>query len=169
MASTVSLTSYRLEVEWLLTWFPIQGNSAIDNQKTRGGTFHYLNTDDPFAAGNGLVHLLGQGPQAPFAFGDALSSNNVALAFITVTVNQDDVFSLALEAHLGKNVRHSSLLAPPNVRLPFMLNIIHPAGDRETEGTALSLYGTITTAKRPLDLIASAFQPGKIEITRSGG
>jgi len=164
MAAIMSLASYRLDLEWLLAWFPIQGNSALENQKMRAGTLHHLNTEEPFASGGAISYMLGQGQD-----GDPLSPNNVAIAFITISVNEDHAFSLALEAHLGKTVRHGSLLAPPNVRLPFMLNIVHPGGDPETQGTALSLYGTIATTKRPLDFIAGAFQSGKIATTISEG
>jgi hypothetical protein len=79
MPVITSFITYRLEVEWLLTWFPIQANAAISAQRTRGGTIPHKNTDEPFASGNYLVHLLGQGLQSPFIFGDPLSTNNVAV------------------------------------------------------------------------------------------
>lgn len=164
MADIMSLVSYRLDVEWVLTWFPIQARAATDVQKTRAGDFHFVNTDQPFASGNDKGVLIGHGPQQdPPTFGDPLTPDNVGFGAITVTTNQDGVFSLAFQVSLGPVKRTKSLLAPPNIHLPFMINAIARADNPETHGTGLSLYGTITTAKRPLDLISGAFQPGKID------
>jgi hypothetical protein len=159
MPAITSFIAYRLDIEWLLTWFPIQANAAINEQKTRVGTIHYISTDEPFASGNSMIHLLGQGPQIPFTYGDPLSPNNVAVGFITVGVNQEDLFALTIEARLGSANAIKSLLAPPNTRLPFMVNLFRPADQRELYGPALSLHGTITTGKRPADLVTDLLKP----------
>jgi len=156
MAAIMSLTSYRLDLEWLLTWFPIQGNSALENQKMRAGTLHHLNTEEPFASGGAISYMLGQGQD-----GDPLSPNNVAIPFITISVNEDHAFSLALEAHLGKAVRHGSLLAPPNVRLPFMLNIVHPGGTLKRRARRCRCMERLRQRNGPSISLRARFNPAK--------
>ena len=155
-----SFTAYGIQIEWLLTWFPIQANSAIDAQRTRAGKISYNSTDEPFASGNAALVLLGQGPQAPSAFGDPLSTNNVAGGFITVGLNQEELFALTIEARLRQARQIRSLLAPANALLPFMINVVARGNQPDVEGTALSLHGTITTGRRPA---------GSVDLYRRGG
>jgi hypothetical protein len=158
-----SFTAYVIEIEWLLTWFPIQDNAAIDAQRTRSGRVVYRSADEPFASGNGSSLLLGQGPQAPFTFGDPISTNNVAHGSITLGLNQDELFVVTIEARLGQASQIRTLLAPPKTLFPFMINVVPRANQREVHGTALSLHGTITTGKRP----AAQYQHTHVTTERS--
>ena len=53
MISLERLSTFRLEVDWLMTWFPTRDGSPFEAQKTRAGVIWYQNSDPairpPFA------------------------------------------------------------------------------------------------------------------------
>lgn len=158
MAYLTTLLAYRLEIEWLLTWFPIQSGANLDEQRTRSGVIRHRNTEAVFEAGNRETHLLGQGARGT---GDPLAPGNRAVAFIEAGTDRDSLFIVHLEVTLGAAVRRKSLLIRPDTVTPFMANVDARSDDRELQGTALSLHGVITAGQRPhlLRLVASVLGP----------
>ena len=114
-----SFTAYGIQIEWLLTWFPIQANSAIDAQRTRAGRISYNSTDEPFASVNAALVLLGQGPQAPSTFGDPLSTNNVAGGFKLSDSIRRNCLLLLLKLDWAKRGKSGRCLLP---QTPYCLS-----------------------------------------------
>ena len=53
-------TRYSLQVEYLLTWFPVRSTAVLKEIRSRAGTFRYINDAQPFSSGNRNVEMLGQ-------------------------------------------------------------------------------------------------------------
>ncbi len=83
------LMAYNLEIEWLLTWFPIRQTANLDAVRMRGGTFTHSNTE----FGPQIVRQVGQGF---IGEGDPLGKDLVG-AFIGIGVTPDKVFTAELE------------------------------------------------------------------------
>src|SRR6266498_2459095 len=90
------VTSYLLDVEWQLTWFPNRSFSSLQHVKMRGGHFSHRNTEDVFIAGNREVHILGQGGTPE---GDPMAPDNRVGAFIDVgmVADNDLTFDVRIE------------------------------------------------------------------------
>jgi hypothetical protein len=139
------LNNYKLEVEWLITWFSHRANA--NTQQTRAGVA-YFDTDT--LAGMPSAQLLLGHPGE-----DPLHPDNLAKGWITLSVDENTTFIVVIEAWLGNSGelgparRIKTIYARPGLQLPFMVNVV--GIDQEVMGTSLSLYGTITTGNRPFD------------------
>ncbi len=150
-----NLTRYFIEIEWVLSWFPIRGDAVIDRPIMRNGTINHRSDDfgPGIGGGSGGVHWLGEA--------EGLPPNGSAIGFAEVYGDLDHRLSVSLEIKLGGARSSRHLGAPPGQRLPFMLNIAQ--GGHGAEGTALTLFGTIVTSEQPgLKLAVSRdFSPSK--------
>ncbi|MGE0541321.1 MAG: hypothetical protein AB7R89_14195 [Dehalococcoidia bacterium] len=140
------ITAHNIEVDWLLTWFPIRAGAALDGVRIRGGTFRHRNTDAVFAAGNQQTHMLGQGGGS--ATGDPLAHQNAVHAFITVGVSADRTFQADLEVVIGRSRRRQRLVLQPDTRTPFMMNVPAGGNDPIVQGTAVSFQGVFSASHR---------------------
>lgn len=152
-------TKYTLEIEWMLVWHPITSTSPLEQVKARSGVFSHINTEASFQNGNGhMIHTLGQGPSANQP-GEQLAFNNLVHAFITVGVNNRD-FEAEFEVVNGSSRRKKKLPLPPDLTLPFMINVQAGGDSRIVTDTMISLHGICTTSQRP-NLIDFIFQRNK--------
>lgn len=140
------LTSYSLEAEALLTWFPTRSNASLKEARMRGGTFrHSIKDKDfelgPFGEAVRVVHFLGQGGHE-----DPLAPDNRVVAFIEIGVNQDGVFETELELAIGPTKRNKRILLQPDTRTPFMINLPAAGGDEIVKDTAAVLQGVFTAS-----------------------
>jgi hypothetical protein len=135
--------SYTMEVEYLLTWYPMQPNVRISEPRITGGTLVHKNTD--FVANNKKVRRVD-------AFTTSQEEANLikVVGFISVGVlSPDGVFQVELEVQNGGVLRRKSFIMPSNTRVPFLINVHAPGGDDSiSRGTGVALQGVITTGHR---------------------
>lgn len=140
------VTSYSLEAEALLTWFPTGSDARLKEARMRGVTFRHSIKDKDFDLGVfgeaiRVIHSLGQGGQE-----DSLALDNRVVAFIEIGVNQDGVFEAELELVIGPTKRTKRILLRPDTRTPFMINLSAAGGDEIVKNTAAVLQGVFTTS-----------------------
>ena len=144
-------TNYYIQVDCLLTWFPVKNNAALNGPKIRMDTFKYHADDPPFSAGNKAGRFVGQGLGG---IDDGLDTRNLVRAITTTGVNEDQVFFMELEAGLGSTIRKQQLIFQPNTITPFLINIrAAQSEDRELSNTALAFQGVVTAGPRRSQLI----------------
>ena len=143
------LTTYGLDAEWLLTWYPIRASANLQGPKIRGGRFSHKNTDQPFASGNKIVYPLGQGWGPPVQDGDPMAVNNLVHARIHVEVNKNKVFKVELEVVNGTFRQERSLTLQPDLITPFMVNVQAGGDDPVVRDTTVTLHGVFVTGRRP--------------------
>ncbi|MGL4962897.1 MAG: hypothetical protein ACRC67_16815 [Inquilinus sp.] len=141
MAGADLFANYYIQIEWVLTWFPIRQGAAIDRPMMRNGTIHHRSSEfgPGLGAGSGDTHWLGEV--------EGLPPTQTAIAWATVYADLDNNLSATLDAKLGAKTARLLLPTPPGQRMPFMLNISEGHGGN-TEGTSLSVFGTISTGSR---------------------
>ena len=113
------ITSYRIEIEWLLTWYPVQSDAELKEVQCRGGSFVLENES-----------FLNEGSEKMLPM-DALGFDGIVNASIAVGVLNNRDFWVKLEAANGAAHRKRTLVIPPASTIPFMINV--PAGrDRKS-------------------------------------
>jgi len=130
------ITSYRIEIEWLLTWYPAQPNATLKEAQSRGGSFVLEN--DTFTNEN---------PEKMLPL-DALGFDGIVNASIAVGVLNNRDFQVKLEAENGASHRKRTLVIPPASTVPFMINV--PAGRDNpiVKGSMVVLQGVCYTTPR---------------------
>lgn len=160
MPAIFDFESYAVEVEWLLTWYPMTSGANLSEPRIRGGTIRHKNTDPPFTVDNRAVALLGQ---AGTGTGDGLAPNNAVRAFVDVGVDPlSRVFRVELTAHIGNAApRAKSFVLPPNSRVPFLINVVGRADDDIVRDTGAAFQGVVTTGHRAglADVVSRLFGP----------
>ncbi|QRM54065.1 hypothetical protein [Sinorhizobium sp. BG8] len=138
--SFANLSRYFIEVEWVLTWFPIRDEAVINRPIMRNGTINHRSDDfgPGIGGGAGAVYWLGEAEGLPPA--------GLANGFAEIYGDLDHRLSVSLEIKLGGMRSSHRVAAPPGQRLPFMLNIAQ--GGQDADGTALTLFGTIVTSEQ---------------------
>lgn len=155
LTPTQYFTKYTLEIEWMLVWHPITSASPLEQVKARSGVFFHTTTEASFQNGNGhTIHTLGQGSSS-----EQLAFDNLVHAFITVGVNNRD-FEVEFEVVNGSSRRKKKLSLPPDLTLPFMINVQAGGDSRIVTDTMASLHGVCTTSQRP-NLIDFIFRRNK--------
>lgn len=142
------LTTYGLDAEWLLTWYPVRPSANLRETKIRGGTFNHKNTDQPFLSGNELDYFIGSGSMH-VQDGDPMAPNNLVHAFIKVRVNNNKYFEVELQVVNGPFKRTKDLVLQPDSTVPFMVNIQARGEDPVVRDTTLTLQGVFVTGRRP--------------------
>ncbi|MBA3871822.1 MAG: hypothetical protein H0X30_21965 [Anaerolineae bacterium] len=85
------LTGYSLEVEALLTWFPITPAADIREPRMKGISTTYSTSDSVFKVGN-----------AAGLFLDQLATNDAVSAIFEFFVNQDGFFEVTIEVQMAQ-------------------------------------------------------------------
>ena len=153
------IRTYRLEIEWLLTWFPLHERASIDKPRMRGGTIRHLNSDPTFAIGNRDIVTAGQklNPND-----EELAPNGSVVAFIDIGVAGPlNEFDVAIQVNVGGSSQRRHLLVPPDRRIPLMINVPGHRGDELFRDTAAVFQAVVTTGHRItlLDLLTSVAGP----------
>jgi hypothetical protein len=144
-------TNYRIEVDCLLTWFPVRFSASLKEPRTRMSTFSYRADDQPFASGNkaGIFH-----GQASGGLEDGLDSHNLVRAITETGVDADQVFFMEIEVGLGRTVRTHRLTLPADTITPFLINVRAAQGeDHELSDTAVAFQGVVTAGPRRSQLV----------------
>jgi len=85
--------------------------------------------------------------------------SDVAVGFVEVTLDENDMYVVGLEVTLvGASRRKKSFSAPPRSNIPFMISVNatgNNEGTRSVNGTGLCLQGTVSTGNRPIDILVS--------------
>jgi hypothetical protein len=147
-------TNYRIEVDCLLTWFPVRHSASLQEPRIRADTFSYRADDEPFASGNRAGRFIGQalgGPQ------DGLDSRNLVRSITETGVDTDQVFFMDLEVGIGARVRKRRLSLEAGTTTPFLITL-HAAQteDQELSDTAVAFQGVVTAGRRRSGLIYAA-------------
>ena len=130
------ITSYRIEIEWLLTWYPVQPDAALKEVQSRGGSF-VLENDSFTNEGSEKTPPM-----------DALGFDGIVNASIKVGVLNNRDFWARLEVANGATNRKRTLVIPPSSTIPFMINV--PAGRDNPilKGSMAVLQGVCYTTPR---------------------
>ena len=145
------LTNYRIDIDCLLTWFPVRHGATLREPGIRMDTFSYAADDQPFASGNkaGRFHV-----QAPGRQEDSLDSSNRVRAISETGVDADQVFYMEIEVGLGRTVRTRRVSFPSNSVTPFLINLRAAQGETpELNDTAVAFQGVVTAGRRRSELI----------------
>jgi hypothetical protein len=132
---------YKLEAEWLVTWFPTKDGAPFESPRLAGGVFKHKVADfDSPGIGGGVdeIHTL----PIPFA-----KNTNVA-AFITIGIDDDYIFHAELEVTLGTSRRRKYYQLEPGTVTPFMVNVAAGGSSRELINTSIVLQGVFTAGER---------------------
>jgi hypothetical protein len=142
MPALIDLVTYRLELQWLLTWYPIRDAADIAAPRVRGGVIDARNTDPVVEVGNSQVFTLAQA-------GDPLSANGAVRGFATVGVGGPArQFTVALEIGIGGVTRRTSYVVPPAYRLPVLINLAAGAEENVVHDTALAFQAVLAGGDR---------------------
>lgn len=146
MPAFVDLVTYGLEIQWLLTWYPIRATAEIAAPRIRGGAILIKNSDGVFAAGNREVFLLGQalGP------GDeGLAQDNAVRAFADVGVSGPArEFDATFEVGIGQAIQRKRYTLPPDLRVPVLINVTSGGDETVVHDTAVAFQAVITSGPR---------------------
>ena len=148
-------TRYSLQVEWLLTWFPVRSTAFLKETRIRAGTFRFVNDEGKFPLGEATILLLGQGFGEE---GDPLEKDKNVMAFAEIRVDKDEFFSVEFEAKIGRAVfevtRKQHFIFRPDVTLPFLINVQAHPEDQALKDTMMAFQGVVTTGPR-VSLVSS--------------
>jgi len=144
MNTLFDIAAYRLECDWLLTWFPTRRDSAIDTPHVRGGALAHRTNEGVFDVGNHVDYGFGQGAGDS---GDPFSSP-IVTAFLAVRVNKAGLFEVDLDMGIGNTRRKETLPIPPGETVPFLLTVQSRGDEAGTRNTGLAFQGVIVGGER---------------------
>jgi hypothetical protein len=144
MADSDFITVCKLEMEWLLTWFPVTSSSPLSDVKMRGGTIIHNNAEASLLGGSTEIHTVGQGGSE----GDPIAPADRVFALITVGVVGDDALTFMITIELANaTVRRTKQFAlDPNTTTPFMINVPFREKDEISGDTVAAIQGVFTTS-----------------------
>ena len=137
-------TRYTIELECLLTWFPLNSSAGLKAPVVIAKTYRYSSDDPPFVAGNAVINTI----QRPEPLPDS------AAAFVEVGVDQDNIFFVEIELQIGGAVRKRRLECRPDTTTPVMTHVSSNADDGESRDTALAFQSVILCGPR-FNLVSS--------------
>lgn len=138
-----TFTNYGIEVDCLITWFPVRDSADLKTPRIRSAKF--VHHADDFLPNTGVITTHGQGGGG---FEDELTSQHV-FGQTDFSVDADQVFLLALYLQIGRKRKTRRMAVPSNAITPFLLIVRSSDEDnREIAGTAVALQGVITAGRR---------------------
>jgi hypothetical protein len=159
MPALIDVVTYDLEIQWLLTWYPVRGTADIAAPRIRGGVIRIKNSAAVFDAGNRDNFFLGQklGP------GDeALAPDNEVRAFADVGVSGPArEFDATFEVAIGRAIQRKRYTFPPDSRVPVLINVTSGADEPVVHDTAVALQAVVTAGRRfgLIDVLTSVVGP----------
>lgn len=133
------LVNYHLQIEWLLTLYPIKETIHLNKPMMTGG--------HAFMESKDFVHDQIQISERVFTSQLQLLNTNILAGFISVTVNQDTYYSIDLEVHSGTSKITRSFLVLPGTTIPFMVNSL-VTGEEYLTDAALVYQGVCNAGER---------------------
>lgn len=144
-------TNYSIQIDCLITWFPVKSSARLKEPKIRMDTFRYWADDQPFASGGKAGRFHGQGLGG---IDDGLTSTNLVRANTETGVDKDQVFIMDFEIGIGRVVRKQQLRLQSNTITPFLFNLRAAQEDnQEIVDTAVAFQGVISASSRRSELI----------------
>lgn len=143
-------TNYYIQVECLLTWFPVRNSADLKEPKVRMHRSTYHADDLPFSSGNQEIILIGEGN----FYDDSLVSSNLAYSNLIIGVDEHKVFFMDTYLELGRSTRKEHIIFKSNTITPFLFTLLAmPEEDPELNNTAIALQGVVTASPRRSELI----------------
>jgi len=144
-------TNYRIDIDCLITWFPVRHGAALTVPQTRMDTFSYHADDPPFTVGNLAGRFIALDPSLGQ---DGLDSAGFVRAITETGVDANEVFFMDLEVGLGGRFRTKRLSLESNTVTPFLMSIRAAPGEgHELADTAATFQGVITAGPRRSQLV----------------
>jgi hypothetical protein len=143
-------TNYSIQVDCLITWFPVKSSARLREPRMRMSSFKYRADDQPFSSGGkaGIFH-----GEALGGIDDGLTSTNLVRAITETGVDTDQIFFMDVQLGIGRNVRNERLIIPSNAITPFQFNVrALQEDDQEVTDTAVSFQGVATASRRKSEL-----------------
>jgi len=134
-------TTYSLDVEVLLTWFPLTPDARLKVPHMQGSASTYSNKDI----------LPGHPPKYVSLDGtsNALFANGSVSALVQIRVTVDSVFDVDVQLYVGGKNRSQRFLIPANTRVPFMIDVTAAENDEVDRDTAAVFQGVFTGSPLP--------------------
>jgi len=146
----MSLSNYRIDIDCLITWFPVRHGAALNVSQTRMDTFSYQVDDPPFTIGN----LFGRFIAGDVSLQDGLDTGGFVRAITETGVDANQVFFMDLQVGVGRRVRTKRLSFEANTVTPFLINIRAAPGEAvELADTAATFQGVVTAGRRRAELV----------------
>jgi hypothetical protein len=150
-------TNYSIQVDCLITWFPVRSSARLKEPRIRMDTFRYKADDQPFASGGKQGRFHGQ---ALGGIDDGLTSTNLVRAITETGVDKDQVFFIEFEIGIGHSVRNQRLMLQSGTITPFLFNLrAAQADDQEVIDTAVAFQGVVTATSRRSELVYDVIRP----------
>jgi hypothetical protein len=157
----IDLINYKLEAQWLLTWYPRVQDAHLKEVKIRGGSATYSTGDFGPGLGGGTTttYMIGQGAKDD---GEPLGAENQVRAYLTIGITQDkdQFFDIGFEVIIGQARQTRHLVLLPDTGTPFMINVHASGNDAAIQGTAAVFQGVFVTGHRLLvsEVLTSIFR-----------
>ena len=134
-------TTYSLDVEVLLTWFPLTSDARLKVPRMQGNASTYSNKD--ILPGHPAQYVTLDGNS------NALFANGGVSAFAQIRVTADSVFDVDVQLYVGGQNRSQRFLIPANTRVPFMIDVTAAENDEVARDTAAVFQGVLTGSPLP--------------------
>lgn len=145
------LGDYTIEIEYLLTWYPLRGARHLTGPRIMGGT---LIDSGPNPTPHPFVSVR---PPTIDAVEEAGLSVN---GFVNVDlVPQNRFFLVQVQVDIPNVRRIKNFVVPPNTTVPFMINAFATVDDQFANNTGVTFEGVVTTGhKRGIsDVLSEVF------------
>jgi len=147
-------TDYSIQVDCLLTWFPVKNSATLKEPKMRMGTYQFKTSDPDFVFSGGGTHSFRTHWGRGGLNDDSLEPRRLVGAFTIIEVDKNEVFTMEILLDLGRSHRNQRLFFQSNTTTPFLINLrAAQEEDPELNDTALSFQGVVTASHRRSDLI----------------
>lgn len=149
-AMPIDLINWKIEAQWLLTWYPRFQAANLKEVKMRGGAASHSTGDFGPGLGGGTrqVLLIGQGlsddgePLAPDGHGSSHVRASIDVGFAQ---ERGQFFDIEVEVIIGRLHQTRYLRLLPDTRAPFMINVHASGEDPAIQGTAAVFQGVFVT------------------------
>jgi len=154
------LINWKIEAQWLLTWYPRFKTANLKEVKMRGGA-ESISTKDVAPSSHQFHHHIinvGQGGDD----GEPLARDNLVSATIDLTFapERGQFFEIEVQVEIGPtaNARAQTryLRLPPDTRAPFMINVYASGEDAVIRDTGAVFQGVFVTGH---PLLSDVFGP----------
>jgi len=144
----IDLINWKIEAQWLLTWYPRFQAANLKEVKMRGGAASHSTGDFALSGGTHQVLLIGQGAGdegealAPDGHGSSHVRGSIDVGFAQ---ERGQFFDLEVEVIIGRAHQTRYLRLLPDARAPFMINVHASGEDPVTQGRAAVFQGVFVT------------------------
>jgi len=138
-------TRYIMEIECLLTWYPLRTSARLKMPVLRSHSSKYVSDDPGWNGGltaKGVTISSGLNPDKE----DPLSGD--VLAILETRVDTDEIFFVEIDAMIGRTSRRQRVVCRPGVATPVLINVSASMNDEALKDTALTVQCVLTSGPR---------------------